>query len=388
MNPKNRAVGLIIAATAVFAANIVALSPIAAHLTGEGGMAKADVGWLFTSHFAGFIVFALAGGALSDRIGKKRVLVWALAGYAVGFVLFAFNDAFWAECSVMFVLGGCGGIIECLGAAWATDLDPEHPEAAVNKIQIFFALAALASPFVVSIFLEQLVFWKAFYLVLAGISAVLWFLLARTKVHAVETSPQTLHLKDFIQSLREPGFIAMALAMFAYTGAEVGAWGWLSSLLQQSGSFDTVQAGLGVALFWAAMTLGRYLCGLLLPYVRVDQLVAVLAAFTALVTFGAVMLPGQWWLLGTVAGIGLGCSSQFPLIAGYGTRLTKLPSGAAFSLLMVSGNLGAAVVPLGMGLVGDTVGLGNSLLLPAVLFGCVAVLMVMTKRPRSSIFAP
>ncbi len=384
MTAKSKAIGLISGATALFAANLAALSPVVARLAGADGMARSQAGWLFTAHFVGFIVFALIGGAISDRLGKKRVLVWALAGFTLGFTAFAFVDAFWAQCLVMFVLGGCGGIVECLGAAWATDLDPEHPEAAVNRIQLFFALAALVSPFLVSVLLDQLVFWKAFYLVLAAVSALLWGLMAVAKVQTAATSPQTLHLRDLALALKEPGFVAMAVAMFAYTGAEVGAWGWLSTLLQQGDAFGTVQAGLGVALFWAAMTVGRYLCGLLIKWIRVDHLVTALAVFTAAVTVGAVVIPGQWWLLGAVAGIGLGCSSQFPLIAGYGTRLTKLPSGASFSLLMVSGNLGAAVVPLGMGLASESWGLGQSLLLPAVLFGSVALLMVFHRRPAAT----
>jgi len=71
---------------------------------------------------------------------------------------------------------------------------------------------------------------------------------------------------------------------------------------------------------------------------------------------------------GVLQSVPLNCRLRYPS--------DEAPPGAAFSLLMVSGNLGAAVVPPGMGLMGDSVGLGNSLLVPAALFGGVAVLMV------------
>jgi len=377
---RKKAIVLLSAATAVFAANLVALSPVVANLAGAGGKSRTSSGLLFTVHFLGFIVFSLASGAVSDRIGKKKVLVVAMGTFTVGFILFAFLNVFWAECLVMFLLGGCGGIVECLGSALASDLDPEHPEAAVNLLQLFFALAALFSPLAVSFFLEHFVFWKSFYLILAAFSAILFLLMSRTSMESPHAAAQSLKWRDLIQALKDPGFLAMGFCMLAYTGAEVGAWGWLSTLLQQKISFGATMAGLGVALFWVAMTAGRYICGILIKHIRVDRLIIALAVFSALTTGWAVFIRDERLLLVVVVCIGLGCSSQFPLLAGFGSRMTKLPSGAAFTFLIVSGNVGAALVPLAMGVIGDSTGLDKALLLPVILFASVALIMTLNSR--------
>ncbi len=370
-----RAVVLLSIANALFAANLVALSPVVAQLAGSGGMSNTDTGLLFTAHFVGLIPCVLAGGAIAERVGKKRVLLWAMAAFTLGFLAFSVADAFWAQCLIMFVLGGAGGIVESLGAALASDLDPENPEAAVNRVQLFFAFGALISPLVVSVFISRFVFWKSYYLVLAAIAFALLLAMSRTPMEAPRADTPAFRLRDMARAFRNPAFTAMAICMLAYTGAEVGAWGWLSSMLQQNASFGMVQAGFSVAIFWAAMTLGRVLCGILIRFIRVERLVTGLAAFSAIVAVAAAFLKNDTLLVVSVVLLGLGCSSQFPLVAGYGSRLSGLPSGVAFAVLVVAGNVGSATVPLAMGVVGDLAGLDKSMLLPALLFVVVALIM-------------
>jgi len=128
------------------------------------------------------------------------------------------------------------------------------------------------------------------------------------------------------------------------------------------------------------MTAGRYICGILIKHIRVDRLIIALAVFSALTTGWAVFIRDERLLLVVVVCIGLGCSSQFPLLAGFGSRMTKLPSGAAFTFLIVSGNVGAALVPLAMGVIGDSTGLDKALLLPVILFASVALIMTLNSR--------
>lgn len=364
------------AAMAIVALNFVALSPFIVRLSAERGISQTDSGFLFSASFAGFILFSLIGAAVSSRIGKKRIVTLALFGYAVGFFLFAAVNVFWAECLVMFLLGGCAGIVECLSSALAADLDPKNPEHAVNRLQIYFAVGAVISPLLASVFLQFVPYWKAFYLVLGAFSVFVGWSLHRTDIPLADGGEsQHLRLKDLPAILREPGFLLMCLCMAAYTGSEVGAWGWLSSLLQQKMTFTVIESGLTVSLFWLAMTVGRTVSGWLLPRLGVKRLVVILASFSAVVTLAMVFAGQTWLLLTLVAGIGLGCASQFPLISGYGSRLTRLPTGVAFTVLMVCGNVGGMFIPLGMGALGDAVGLDMALLVPVAMFALVAVVM-------------
>lgn len=365
---------------AIFAMNIVALSPVLARLTQQRGLSESTAGLLFTCHFAGFVILALAGAAIASRLGKKRVITLALLGFAAGFLLFSIVDAFWAECLIMFALGGFGGIVECLSAALASDLDPDRPEQAVNRLQIWFSAGAVVSPLLVSLFLEYIAWWKAFYILLAALSAAAAFALRRTAIASEGGDGQALRLRDLPAVFKERGFLLMCLCMAAYTGSEVGAWGWLSSLLQGKMAFTVLESGLVVSLFWLAMTLGRAVSAALLPRLGARRLVLVMAAFSAAVTLAMVYVSQPWMLIAAAAGIGLGCASQFPLIAGRGSRMTALPSGAAFTVLMVSGNVGGMVVPLGMGTLGAAIGLDKSLLAPVALFALVAVVMLFYKK--------
>jgi|GEM_PF-1034617 len=381
LRKRKKNILLLCAATSVYALNLIALGPVVARLADERGLSTSQTGLIFTIHFLGFIVFSLAGAFIADRIGKKQLIVWSLFGFCVGFLLFSAVNNFIIECLIMFVLGGCGGIVECLGSAFAADLDKDNPEYAVNYLQIFFSVGAMVSPLIVSIFLSELTYWKSFYILLAVYSLLLAVMMIQSgKGQPNDILPQHIRLKDLSHIIREPYFLLMCLCMLAYTGSEVGAWGWLSSLLQQKFSFSEIQSGFGVSLFWLFMTIGRLVNAWLIPKLGARRLVILLAGFSAVVTLAIVYITDKRILLLLVAGIGLGCSSQFPLIAGIGSRKTNLPSGTAFTILMVSGNVGSSMIPYMIGVTGDAFGLDKALLIPVILFVLISAAFLFTRQ--------
>jgi len=378
IKPKQKAGILwICAAISVYSLNLIAIGPVVARIIVERGIANTEAGLMFTSHFIGFIIFSLIGAILAEKVGKKRIIVHSLFIFGFGFLMFSIFDIFWLECLIMFVLGGAGGIVECLGSSLAADINPQNPEYAVNRVQIFFSVGAMLSPLLIALSILFVPFWKVFYMVLALYSFIVAFFMGKAKIEVqMEGESTQFKLRDLRTIVKEPGFIIMCFCMLAYTGSEVGVWGWLTALIQQTSTLSIFQSSLFVSLFWLFMGIGRVISGWLLPRLGAKKTVAILAAISAILTLATGLFANSNSLIWLIAGIGLGCSSQFPLITGIGSRLTTLPSGVAITILMVSGNIGSSLIPLTMGAIGDTAGLEKSLIIPVIMFSIICLVMI------------
>lgn len=335
---------------ALYALNVSAMSPVIAEMTKAGTV---DGGLLIFLHFMGFIFISLVGGAIGDRIGKKPVIACALLGYVLLLPVFTTVDSAVLRYVVIFFIGGSGGIFESVGSSYMSDNNPENPEYYVNFSQIFFGLGGIAAPVVTAYLITKDLGWDKYYFAVAALSLVTLILLLTARFpHSGRNVEISSHKgqngsspRQKFQWGKEKAFLLICAAMFCYTGAEVATWSWLSLELQTVNHFTVMQAGYAVALFWAALTVGRIICGKLLKRVTSETMVKILAFSAAAVTASMIVIKSPAFLFLAVVMLGLACSSQFPFLASVGEKKTSLPSGTAYSMAVVSGNLGSSMVP-------------------------------------------
>jgi FHS family glucose/mannose:H+ symporter-like MFS transporter len=171
--------------------------------------------------------------------------------------------------------------------------------------------------------------------------------------------------------------------MFAYTGAESSGWGWLSTYAEKNLSFSAIESGAAVAVFWAAVTIGRFLIAFTLKKFNLRKLIMALSLSAGIVCviMGALHQKMFVWIV--VILLGLACSSQWGLILSFGTERYKRNSGSVFAILLASGSIGMSLVPYLMGLAGDLVGMRISLFVPALMFTSIAVLFSVSRKLMS-----
>ncbi|MBE6884184.1 MAG: MFS transporter [Ruminococcaceae bacterium] len=367
----------------LYTAHVSAISTIVSELSSDPSIGVSGSGLIFTVNFIGYILFALPCGALSDKFGKKPILLSALAGMILFFPLFAVAEPFALRCVMMFFLGGCGGIVNCITASYIGDINPQNPDYYTNLLQSIACIGAILSPFLLSLLITVEIEWKYYYFILAAITLVLALLLL-TFPKSQSGGGSGFSFRKAVTAFKGAAFPLICLCMFCYTGAEVAAWGWLSSLLQTEFGSNVLLSGLGVSLFWLGMAVGRYLCGLLLKKFTLRQLIIALSVLTTAVTLFAIFCKSTWLFLILAVAMGLTCSSIFPFLSSYGASQTHLGTGISFTLLMVCGNTGSATVPYAMGLLSDVTGMSASLILPLVLFAAVPVIILLLSRTKKT----
>ena len=355
------------AVMAIFAVALTITSPLLPAIAASFALSMAESGVIFTVSFLGLVAFILVGGVLADRWGKRRVLAVALAGFTAALLAMPLAPSFAAVCGVTFFIGGFGGILESQIGALVVALNPERPSYYLNMAQVFFGVGALVGPIAAGMLLAAGFDWRLCYAMLGIVALILTVLFVAIRVPEL-ASTDRISWAAFVALVRDRRFLLICLCMMLYTGAEVGSWGWMSTFLTRSLGFSIVESSVAVGLFWAAMTVGRLLCGQLTLRYDLRTIVISLAGLAAVATLASGLVEARAAVWVVIAALGLTYSSQWPLIAAYGSERYTASSGTVFALLVGSGGLGTTVVPYLMGLIGERASIRAAMISPAALF--------------------
>jgi fucose permease len=365
---------------AVFAMALTITSPLLPAIARSFALSMAESGVIFTANFIGFVTFILAGGILADRWGKQRVLAMALGGFAAALLAMPLAPSFAVACAITVFIGGFGGILESQLGALIAALNPERPSYYLNLSQVFFGVGALVGPVAAGLLLSARFDWRACYAILGVLTLALAGMFVSIRAPLLSATDR-ISWSAFAALMRDRRFLLICLCVLLYTGAEVGSWGWMSTFLSRGAGFSIVESGAAVGVFWAAMTLGRFLCGRLTLRYDLRSIIITLASLAVLVTLVSGFVVGRLAVWAVIVGLGLAYSSQWPLIVAYGGERYTASSGTVFALLVGSGGLGTTVVPYAIGLIGQQTSIRAAMISPAILFAAIAIIFWRIERP-------
>ena len=381
---KNRIVTyLCFLITMIFGMVLTSYSPMLPSITKTFSLTLTQSGLIFTANFVGFVAFILIGGILADRIGKKSVLVVAVGGFALSLIIFPFSNSFLIACLMMVLIGGFGGIIETVTNAVISDLNPGKATFYVNMTQVFFGVGAVIGPIIAGLLVGFGIRWQLFYFVIGIVALVLMVLLALEKVPNVR-SDESISWPIFKGLLTDNRFLLICLCMFLYTGSEVGSWGWMTTFLKGNMGFGIVKSGVAVATFWLSMTVSRFICGYLALKYKANHIIMVMAGFSALFVFASGFALGEGMMWFVIIGLGFSFSSQWPMIATFGSRDYPGSTGTVFALLVGSGGLGGMIIPYVMGVIGDKHNTHLAAMSPTIFFVAIVVIIALIEQPVKS----
>ena len=285
-------------------------------------------------------------------------------------------------------LAGAGfGIVVSILTTYAIDLFPERHDAAVTGLHVVSGIGQVAAPLAVAAALIAGAWWLAPVVVAALVVAMLVFqagLALSLRDESMARCPRV--------GMRLPLTVLGFVVLGVLYGVLEGTFGaWTSILLEQERGLSPSQAGAALAVFWAAVTVGRVLFALVTLRSSVQQdgtravgtrllfVVAPIMGAAALVGLPQVGGVGPAFLVVAVGGLGV--SFLFPysvsLAATRHPDLVSVVSGSMVAALMVGVGLGTA----GTGTLRGSIGLDAVFRAAAVVALALAALAWRVTRP-------
>jgi len=170
-----------------------------------------------SAYLFGFAFMSLFHGALSDSVGRRPVVLWGLAAFAVSSLGCALAQSIGQLVFFRAVQGLTTGAGIVVSRAVVRDMfPPAQAQKVMSQITIYFGVAPAVAPMVGGVLFDNLG-WHSIFWFMTGIGIFLWvanyYLLPET-LHASHRQPLKISnlMQGYWQLGRDPRFILLALA--------------------------------------------------------------------------------------------------------------------------------------------------------------------------------
>jgi len=320
---------------------------VISNITDAMGFDSMMTGLLVALYFLGALLMPLVAGEISDRIGKKIVLLASSAVVVIGILIVAASSNIILICIGVFFTGAGNCTLEGIFSSKIADRYPDESEKIMNYSQMFFCIGAVLGPMLSLLVRTSGGAWKTSMYIAASL-----FLLAGVAVSQLpddRNEISTAGKKNTAYSfalLKDIRCILLFISMFLYVGGESGLAFFTMDYYAETAA--SASGEISLSLFWGSMVIGRLIAGILHRHSNKIMILGLAAAtiFSALLQLNTSALVSIILFFLT----GLGMSAIWPLIMANCTRTFSSYSGTAGGLMMAGGALGGMVVPFLMGL--------------------------------------
>ncbi|MEU6667443.1 MFS transporter [Streptomyces sp. NPDC046727] len=276
---------------------------------------ESATGQTVTIYALGTVLTAIPLSAATASWPRKRLLLTAMAGFAVANTVTALSANYPLTLAARFLAGVAAGLAWALLAGYARRMVAPHQEGRAIAIAMAGIPVALSLGVPAGTFLGQVVSWQAAFLAMTALTVVL--LVWITAVAPDHPGQETAGKIPLRRTLRVPGVTPVLIVTLVFVLAHTLLYAYIASFLDDIGMGDQVDAVLlvfGVACLISIWAVGTCIHGHLRTLTVVSTLlvgvaVAVMGAFSGAdaPVYVAAALWGLGWggvptLLQTAAG--------------------------------------------------------------------------------------
>jgi len=322
-------------------------------------------GLILATSSLGFFSAAFFTMVFGKKIGAFKSLALSMLINTVALFLITGARAFlWLFVSYLLLNFG-NGLLEIDSGVGASIIEKKKRGSILNLMHSLYALGAILSPVIVSLFLKnEGDWWIPFLIAALSNSLVLIFSmgLLSVKLETPEGKSENLE-KNINDSQKDPFFWLIMLGVFLYVGYEVGFSSWLAAYVYDVKEMSIRLAALFPSLLWLGLLIGRLLAGVFLERVGYSKTMLILTTISLLSFIGVLYAKSGILISLLVFGAGFGFSAMFPTLQATLLRGSNLTAEISVSSFTFAASLGATFSSYFIGFVGKLFGLGAGILL-------------------------
>ena len=358
----------------------VVFAPLLPSIIAEFDLSLTAAALLFPALSLGGLVGGLGAGPLVDRFGTKPVVLGSVALSALGMLATA-AGATWHLVLAGLATMGLGQ--RALGTSLNTlvaRVNPEQSGKYLNYLHGVYGTGALIAPLVIGAALVVEGTWRWIF----AAPALLWllFLAAAARRAFPAAAPRRGARRLSLRLLAgNPVLATLLLVAFGYNGVSFSLLGWVKTYLDLAGNVQPFLSTGMISIFYAALTLGRFICGTVARRLGYAPTVLMCAAGTA-VAYPLVVVSQAPALLATGVFLsGLFLSGLYPTALAIAMSTFNEKAGTVTGLLTTAMTAGSMLPPWWTGAIADAAGFRTAMAVNMVIvFMLVAAALALVRR--------
>lgn len=365
--------------------DIQSIGVAAPSIQAEFNLTKGQLGWIFSAATLGMFPGAIVAGRLSDKIGRKKILIFSVAIFGVMSLLTAFTTGFNSLVLIRFLTGvGMGGALPLIIAMSSESVSERWSATAVSIMYAGVPIGAAITALAAGMFTEVGQWKNIFYL--GGLAPILILPLLALFLKETYTKSQAteeIENNDFKFVLFGEGRLASTLQIWlSFLGTLIVLYfilNWLPVLMQNNGlsmkNVSNIQVSYQVGALLGVLSLGWLLSRIKIRTVVVMIYVGILVGLSALAISKS--LTGLMFSA-ALSGFFL-TGGQSALYALAAKVYQKSMRGTGVGVAVAMGRIGSFIGPLLAGLIfsynsSSSFVIGSSI--PVIIIAAIAAIML------------
>jgi DHA1 family multidrug resistance protein-like MFS transporter len=344
---EKKALGILFAVMFLVMLGFGIIIPVMPFFAGELGATPFELGLLMASYSVMQFLFAPFWGGVSDRVGRKPVMLIGIAGLSVSFFLFAISDKLWMLFASRILAGFLSSANMPTVMAYVADItSPENRGKGMGIIGASVGLGFIFGPAIGGVFSSESYATPFFIAGVVSAITFLFVLFVLKESLPKEKRRQKGEAKESRWSAFAGSLSFLYILMFFVSFSLAGLEATFAYFAAERAGLGTVQLGY---IFMIMGLAGAFVQGGMVGRLikkrgegTVIQLGLLLSAFG----FGLVLLTSSFWtaaLYLSVFGIGNGLIR--PAVSALITKRTTVGQGAATGLISSFESLGRIAGP-------------------------------------------
>ncbi|MCM3702157.1 sugar MFS transporter [Paenibacillus macerans] len=330
------------------------------------------------------VISSLFASKLLHRFGTGKVTLFSILLTTIALVGFSFSDQFLFLILLAIPLGlGAGCVDAALSNYVALHFKAKH----MSWLHCFWGVGAMTGPIVMSFWLKDGSNWRAGYVTVASLLAILVIILLCTlslwRIFEKEKSvgEEETKVMSNKEALRIPGVKMFMMTMLCYNGTEAAVSLWIATFLIESRAIDPASAAALSSLFFIGIIIGRLVSGFLSIHVSSKNLIRY-GGLIGCLGFVVLILPVPYPVTASALFIiGFGGAPVYPsIVHATPERFGEKASPSVIGLEMASAYVGATLTPLLIGLIANQFGM---LLIPILLLLLFTIMFIASEMGNS-----
>ena len=245
------------------------LAPMLTPLASAFAAKPADIAWLVSAYAVSYAVLAPLIGLLSDRIGRRRLLLPALALFAADALAVAFAPSLTFAIIARILGGAAGAALTPTAFALIAETVPEDRQAGAMGLVLFGLTLGIATGPTFAGLLTDAFDWQApFVAVACGCLAVL---VLAARILPPSVARQGRPLKASATRLLDGAILRPNLSKGFWLGATIAGFLISGEVLRSRYGLSTSMVGLSVTAFGVGLAAGNLAIGRLIAGGRTSR---------------------------------------------------------------------------------------------------------------------